>query len=104
MINDYFLDTKLKYFKDGSYYYNNFPKDIRSNFILERYNKTMKSCLGAKRTCNWVIFINFINNEINRIDEELAKNEIVNILYEIKNTKFGLEKYVPFYKQKQYRK
>ena len=34
MINGYFLDTKLKYFKDGSYNYNNFPKDIRSNSIL----------------------------------------------------------------------
>ena len=95
MINGYFLDTKLKYFKDGSYNYNNFPKDIRSNSILERYNKTVKTCLGAKRTCNWVIFINFINNEINRIDEELAKNENVNVLYEIKNTKFGIEKYAP---------
>ena len=42
-----------------------------------------------------VIFINFINNEINAIDEELAKNENVNVLYEIKNTKFGIEKYVP---------
>ena len=41
------------------------------------------------------IFINFINNEINRIDEELAKNENVNVLYEIKNTKFGIEKYAP---------
>ena len=32
----YFLDTKLKYFEDGSYDYNKFPKDIRSNSVLER--------------------------------------------------------------------
>ena len=95
MINGYFLDIKLKYFKDGSYNYNNFPKDIISNSILERYNKTVKSSLGAKQTCNLVIFINFTNNEINRIDEELSKNENVNVLYESKNTKFGLEKFIP---------
>ena len=75
--------------------FKNFITDIRSNSILERYNKTVKSSLGAKRTCNWVIFINFINNELNRIDEELSKNENVNVLYESKNTKFGLERYVP---------
>ena len=29
------------------------------------------------------------------MDEELSKNENANVLYEIKNTKFGLEKFVP---------
>ena len=32
----YFLETKLKYFEDGSYDYNKFPQDIRSNSIFER--------------------------------------------------------------------
>ena len=85
----YFLDSKLQYFEDGSYDYNSFPKDIRSNSVLERYNRTIKSYLGEKRTCNWVVFLNFINNEIIRINELLGKNENINILFAEKTTKFG---------------
>ena len=77
MIKGYFVETKLKYFKDNSFNYNKFPKDIRSNSILERYNKTIKSSLGEKRTCNWVVFCNFINNEINRINNLLCKRIIL---------------------------
>ena len=94
LITKYFKENKLKYFKDGSFNYNKFPKDVRSNSILERYNRIIKSELGAKRSCNWVIFLNFINNEINRITEVLAKNENINILYKSKTTKFGKDKYV----------
>ena len=35
LIKPYIIDTKLKYFKDGSFNYNKFPKDIRSNSILK---------------------------------------------------------------------
>ena len=94
LINCYFKDTKLKYFQDDSYNYNKFPKDIRANSILERYNKIVKRDLGEKRTCNWVIFLNFINNEINRINKELVENQNINVLYNMKATKFGTEKYV----------
>ena len=93
VIAQYFLDVKIKYFKDGSYNYNKFPKDIRSNSIFERYNKIVKSSLGVKRNCNWVVFLNFINNELIRINDPLAKNENKNVLYESKHTKFSLEKY-----------
>ena len=93
MIGNYFLDTKLKYFIDGSYDYNRFPKDIRSNSLLERYNKILKTELGSKRTCNWVVFLNFINSEIKRINDKLSKNENKNVLYESKLTKFGVNKY-----------
>ena len=94
MIKGYFFDSKLKYFKDGSYNYNIFPKDIRSNSILERYNKTIKTELGLKRTCNWVVFLNFINRELDRINNILAKNENKNVLYESKHTKFGIDKFI----------
>ena len=60
---------------------------------MERYNRTIKNYLGEKRTCNWVVFLNFINNEILRINEVLGKNENVNILFAEKNTKFGMEKF-----------
>ena len=93
MINGYFKETKLKYFQDDSYNYNQFPKDIRANSILERYNNIVKRDLGEKRTCNGVIFLNFINNEIIRINNELIVNQNINVLYNAKNTKFGLEKY-----------
>ena len=76
MIKGYFYDNKIKYFEDNSYNYNIFPKDIRSNSILERYNKTIKSELGEKRTCDWVVFLNFINRELKRINTILSKNEI----------------------------
>ena len=81
MIENYFLEAKLKYFIHGSFNYNKFPMDIRSNSILERYNKTIKSELGEKRTCNWVVFLNFINRELERINTILSKNENINVLY-----------------------
>ena len=40
------MGNKLKYFEDGSYDYSKFPNDIRSNSILERYNKIIKTNLG----------------------------------------------------------
>ena len=70
-----------------------FPKDIRSNSVLERYNRTIKQYLGEKRTCNWVVFLNFINKEILGINELLGKNENINILFTKKLTKFGKEKF-----------
>ena len=93
LLFNYFLTTKMKYFIDGSYNYALFPKDIRSNSILERYNKTIKDRLGEKRQCNWVVFLNFINKEIIRITNLLGKNENINILNSMKKTKFGVEKY-----------
>ena len=92
-IVNYFIEYKFKYFQDGSYDYTKFPPDIRSNSILERYNKIVKNELGEKRTCNWVIFLNFINKEIERIKEKLSKNENINVHYSEKNTKFGKLKY-----------
>ena len=67
IIFNYFLENKIKYFMDRSYYYNKFPKDIRSNSILERYNKTVKIKLGEKWLCNLFVFLNFIIDELNRI-------------------------------------
>ena len=49
LLTNYFLTTKMKYFIDGSYNYSAFPKDIRTNSILERYNKTIKERLREKR-------------------------------------------------------
>ena len=93
-IYDYFIDNKFKYFQNNSYNYCLFPKDIRSNSILERYNKTIKEELGEKRTCNWVVFLNFITKELDRITLKLSKNENVNVLYSMKHSKFGLDKFV----------
>ena len=89
----YFIANKLRYFQDGSYDYSKFPPDIRSNSILERYNKIVKTELGEKRACNWVKFMHFINKELNRISENLAKNTNVNLVYFQKTTKFGQNKY-----------
>ena len=40
-----------------------------------------------------MVFLNFINSEMNRINEILGKNENVNVLNSIKKTKFGISKY-----------
>ena len=40
-----------------------------------------------------MIFLNFINKEIIRINEILSKNENINVLFNSKTTKFGKEKY-----------
>ena len=71
----------------------NFLQIQSSNSILERYNKLVKTELGEKRTCNWVVFMNFINKEIDRINGILGKNENINVLYSKKNTKFGTKKF-----------
>ena len=92
-IVNYFISNKLRYFQDGTYDYSKFPHDIRLNSILERYNKLVKIELGEKRTCNWVIFMQFINKEFSRINELLAKNSNLNVIYMQKTTKFGKSKY-----------
>ena len=42
MAYGYFKENKLKYFKNDTFNYNKFPKDIRANSILERYNNIVK--------------------------------------------------------------
>ena len=71
-------------------------------FKLERYNKSIKLELWEKRFCNWVIFLNFINNEILRIKDILNKNENINVAFKPKKTKFGIEKYKKKPKKKLY--
>ena len=61
--------------------------------MLERYNKIIKNELCIKRVCNWVIFMIFINKEIFRINDLFGKNENINVIYSLKNTKFGKQKY-----------
>ena len=46
-----------------------------------------------------VIFLNFKNDELERIDNILGKNENINVLYKKKSTKFGIDKYKPNYPQ-----
>ena len=93
---NYFLENKIRYFKDNSYNYNLCPKDCRSNSILERYNKTIKQYLGEKVICNWVKFLNFITKEIDIIKNKLGENNNNNILYMEKLTKFKREKYINY--------
>lgn len=45
--------------------------------------------MREKKTFNLVKFLNFINKEIDRINKILGKNENINVLYEIKQKKFG---------------
>ena len=53
-------------------------RKILDHSILKRYNKIVKSSLGVKSNCNWVVFLNFINNELIRIN-----NLLVDDIYEL---------------------
>ena len=80
-LNEYFVKNKIKYFIDDSLNYSKYPKDVRSNSILERYNRYVKEQINKKRYCNWIIFLKFINTEISRVDNILSKNENINIAF-----------------------
>lgn len=71
--------------------YSLYPKDVRSNSILGRYNRQIKDNISKKRYCNWLIFLNFINSEILRVDGILAKNENINILFSGKKQNLELK-------------
>ena len=88
------MQAKWKYFKDGGFNFNKFPKDLRANSILEIYNRTKKKWIRCKKSCKLVIFLNFINKEIIRISDILSKNENSNVLYKSKNTKFGKQSFL----------
>ena len=80
-LNEYFVKNKIKYFIDDSLNYSKYPKNVRSNSILERYNRHVKEQINKKRYCNWIIFLKFINTEIFRVDNILSKNENINIAF-----------------------
>ena len=44
MIKGYFIDTKLQYFKDNSFNYNKFPKDIISTSGKNYQKKMCEMC------------------------------------------------------------
>ena len=90
---DYFLINKKKYFIEENYNYNLVTLDVLSNSSIERYNRVIKSYLGNKKECNWIIFMDFINKEIYRIQNLLKNNQNKNIKFISKTTKFGALKY-----------
>lgn len=44
---------------------------------MERYNKTIKTELGEKRTCNLIVFLNHINNMLKKLIIFLSKMEMI---------------------------
>ena len=67
---DYFIKENLCYFIDHSLYYSKYPKFIRSNSILENYNKYLKEKLGSKKIVNYINFLSFIKGEDERFFKE----------------------------------
>ena len=47
---DSFYEENIKYFINNSLYYSKYPKLVRSNSILENYNKRIKEYLWKKRS------------------------------------------------------
>ena len=43
--------------------------------------------LREKRLCNWVVFLNFINDKLKRIKNTLSKNENIIVQYNEKKYK-----------------
>ena len=60
---DSFYNENLKYFINGALYYSKYPKLVRSNSILENYNKRIKEYLGKKKEINYINFLSFIKKE-----------------------------------------
>ena len=60
---DSYLNENLKYYINNSLYYSKYPKLVRSNSILENYNKHLKEQLGKKKIVNFINFLSFIKKE-----------------------------------------
>ena len=60
---DSFYEENIKYFINNSLYYSKYPKLVRSNSILENYNKRIKEYLGKKKEVNFINFLSFIKKE-----------------------------------------
>ena len=68
-INNYFLKNKRKYFLNEDYNYSKYICTVRSNSYIEYYNKYVKNELGNKKIVNWVTFIKFLKNELERTNK-----------------------------------
>ncbi len=60
---DSFYEENIKYFINNSLYYSKYPKLVRSNSILENYNKRINEYLGKTKEVNFINFILFIEKE-----------------------------------------
>ena len=60
---DSFYNENFKYFINEALYYSKYPKLVRSNSILENYNKRIKKYLGKKKEINYINFLAFIKKE-----------------------------------------
>ena len=74
LINNYFIENKLEYFKDLSLDYSRIPKDCRMNNYLENYNGYLKNKLGKNGIINWANFIYFLKCKSKRSIEKLINN------------------------------
>lgn len=80
----YFLnklwEENMKYFINNSLFYSKYDKIVRSNSILENYNKTLKEQLGKKKSVNYMNYLNFIKSE----KKGFLKNIILNLEISLK--------------------
>ena len=67
---DSFYNENMKYFINNSLYYSKYPKLVRSNSILENYNKQIKEYLGNKKIVNYLNFLSFIKKEVEKYFKE----------------------------------
>ena len=98
---DSFYEENIKYFINGALFYSKFPKLVRSNSILENYNRRIKEYLGKKKEVNYMNFLSFIKiedeiffkefNLKSRNYEEILKykkrNDNYNVILNVTNTK-----------------
>ena len=69
-INDFYKDNE-RYFISQALNYNNYPFLVRSNSILENYNRIIKKELGKKKEINYLNFVSFIKKEDKRFYNEI---------------------------------
>lgn len=90
---DSYLKENLKYFINNALYYSKYPKLVRSNSILENYNRHLKEKLGKNKTVNFINFLSFIKKEDEIYFKEFnakSRNYREILKYKGKNKKSGI--------------
>lgn len=71
-LNNYFLAEFTNYFKDGTLNYSLIPVEARTNSALENYNSYINRILGDKEEINWLNFITFLKDEVDRWQQKIG--------------------------------
>ena len=81
-LNNYFLKEFTSYFLDDSLNYSLIPVEARTTSSLENYNSYINRILGEKEEINWLNFLTFIKDEVDRWQQKVGiiKVKLIDII------------------------